>query len=133
MATKTQPEIPVGMERIYRRFERWRKSHRGRLPIPAALWAAAAEVAREHGLFRTAKTLRLEHNKLKRMVASAKPAVRRAPAPPASFLELVAPQAVGLTECVIELQGPRGKMRIQWKGTAAPDLAGLSRTLWESA
>ena len=122
------------MQRIYRRFERWRKSHRGRLPIPEALWAAVAELAREHGVFRTAKTLRLEHSKLKGMVKSTKPAVRRAPAPPpASFLELVAPQAVGLTECVIELQGPRGKMRIQWKGTAAPDLAGLSRTLWEPA
>ena len=134
MATKTQPEIPVGMERIYRRFERWRKSHRGRLPIPAPLWAAAAEVAREHGLFRTAKTLRLEHNKQKRTVASAKPAVRRAPAPPsAGFLELVAPRAASPTECVIELEGPRGKMRIEWKGTAAPDLAGLSRALWESA
>ena len=36
-------------------------------------------------------------------------------------------------ECVIELEGPRGKMRIEWKGTAAPDLAGLSRALWESA
>jgi hypothetical protein len=133
MATKTQPEIPVGMERIYRRFERWRKSHRGRLPIPAPLWAAAAAAAREHGLFRTAKTLRLEHNKLKRMVASAKPAVRLAPAPRAGgFLELVAPQAVSPTECVIELEGPRGKMRIQWKGAAAPDLAGLSRALWES-
>jgi hypothetical protein len=52
-------------------------------------------------------------------------------------LELVAPQGVpsgpGLTECVIELQGPRGKMRIQWKGVTAPDLAGLSRALWESA
>jgi hypothetical protein len=133
MATKTPPEIPVGMERIYRRFERWRKSHLGRLPIPAPLWAAAAEVAREHGLFRTAKTLRLEHNKLKRMVASAKPTVRRAPAPPAGFLELVAPQAASPIECVIELEGPRGKMRIQWKGATAPDLAGLSRALWESA
>ena len=133
MATNTQPEIPVGMEKIYRRFERWRKSHRGRLPIPAPLWAAAAEVAREHGLFRTAKTLRLEHNKLKRMVASAKPAVRRAPEPPAGFLELVAPRTASPTECVIELEGPRGRMRIEWKGTAAPDLAGLSRTLWESA
>jgi hypothetical protein len=133
MATKTLPEIPVGMERIYRRFERWRKSHRGRLPIPAPLWAAAAAAAREHGLFRTAKTLRLEHNKLKRMVASAKPAVRLAPAPRAGgFLELVAPQAVSPTECVIELEGPRGKMLIQWKGAAAPDLAGLSRALWES-
>ena len=134
MTTKTLPEVPVGMQRIYRRFERWRRSRHGRSPIPAALWVAAAEVAREHGVFRTAKTLRLEYGKLKGMVASAKPAVRRAPAPPpAGFLELVAPQAVSSTECVIELEGPRGKMRIQWKGAAAPDLAGLSRALWESA
>jgi hypothetical protein len=106
------------------------------LPIPEALWAAAAELAREHGVFRTAKTLRLEHNKLKRMVKSAKPAVRRTPAPPpAGFLELVAPlsSVPGLTECVIELEGPRGKVRIQWKRSTAPDLAGLSRALWESA
>src|ERR1017187_8411555 len=81
MTTKTLPEVPVGMQRIYRRFERWRKSHRGRLPIPEALWAAVAELAREHGVFRTAKTLRLEHSKLKGMVKvkSTKPAVRRAP------------------------------------------------------
>jgi hypothetical protein len=100
-------------------------------------------VAREHGIFRTAKTLRLEHNKLKRMVESAKPAVRRVrrvrraptPQPAVGFLELVAPLSAGpgLTECVIELEGPRGKMRIQWKGSTAPDLAGLSRSLWESA
>lgn len=138
MTTKTLPEVPVGMQRIYRRFERWRSSHCGRLPIPAALWAAAAVVAREHGVFRTAKTLHLEHNKLKGMVKSTKPAARRAPAPPpAGCLELVAPQGVpsgpGPTECVIELEGPRGKMRIQWKGVTAPDLAGLSRALWESA
>ena len=132
MAIKAQLEVPTGMQRIYRRFERWRSSHRGRLPIPDALWASAAETAREHGVFRTAKILRLEYGKLKRTVESAAP-VRRAPAPPAGFLELVAPQAAGLTECLIELEGPRGKMRIQWKGATAPDLAGLSRALWESA
>src|ERR1035441_5460031 len=88
MTTKTLPEVPVGMQRIYRRFERWRKSHRGRLPIPEALWAAAAELAREHGVFRTAKTLGLEHSKLKGMVKvkSTKPAVRRAPTPPGGGL-----------------------------------------------
>jgi hypothetical protein len=136
MTTKTQPEVPIGMQMIYRRFERWRSSHQGRLPIPEALWAAAAAVAREHGVFRTAKILRLEYGKLKRMAGLAVP-VRRAPAPPADFLELVAPQRLStgsdLTECVIELEGPRGTMRIQWKGAAAPDLAGLSRALWESA
>jgi hypothetical protein len=137
MTTKTVPEVPIGMQRIYRRFERWRSSHRGRLPIPKALWASAAEVAREHGVFRTAKILHLEHGKLKRMVASAKPAVRRAAAPSVGFLELIAPQGVTsgscLTECVIEVEGPRGKIRIQWKGATAPDLAGLSRALWEPA
>jgi len=61
---------------------------------------------------------------------------RRTPAP-AEFLELVAlpgaPSGPGLSECLIELEGPRGKMRIQWKGATAPDLAGLGRALWESA
>ena len=132
MTTKAVLEVPPGMQRIHRRFERWRSSHQGRLPIPEALWASAAAVAREHGVFRTAKILRLEYGKLNRMVETAAP-VRRAPAPSAEFLELVAPQPAGLTECLIELEGPRGKMRIQWKGAAAPDLAGLSRALWGAA
>jgi hypothetical protein len=74
MATKAVLEVAPGMQRIYRRFEHWRGSHQGRLPIPEALWAAAAELAREHGVGRTAKILRLEHGRLKRMVKSAPPA-----------------------------------------------------------
>jgi len=133
MTTNTLPEVPTGMQGVHRRLERWQSSHQGRLPIPPALWASAAEAAREYGVGRTAKILRLEHGRLKRMMKSVAPAVRQATAPPAGFLELVAPQAVGLTECVIELEGPRGKMRIQWKGATAPDLAELSRALRESA
>jgi hypothetical protein len=137
MTEKAAPEIPDGMRRIYRRFERWRSSHQTRVPIPPALWASAAAAAREHGVFRTAKILRLEYAKLKRLAESSTAPVKRRAASTAEFLELVAPQASpsgsGLTECVIELEGPRGKMRVQWKGVAAPDLAGLSRGLWESA
>ena len=63
-------------------------------------------MAREHGVFRTAKILRLEHIRLKGMVKPATPAVRRAAAAaPLNFLELVAPQAVSGTECVIEVEG----------------------------
>jgi len=122
-------------ERICRRFERWRSLHRGRVPIPEGLWAAAAAVAREHGVFQTAKVLRLEYGKLKRMVEAVASGVRSAAGRPlgsATFLELVPPQAIGLSECLIELEGPGGKIRIQWKGTTAPDLASLSRALWES-
>ncbi|HEY5174546.1 MAG TPA: hypothetical protein VII95_03160 [Terriglobales bacterium] len=128
----TRPAVPLGMRRVYGRFERWRKSHTGRLPIPERLWASAAELAREHGVFRTAKVLRLEYGKLKRMAESAGSIGCSATAP-TSFVELVAPPAMGRSECLIELEGPRGKMRIQWKGTTGPDLAGLSRALWESA
>ena len=143
------PDIPLDMQKVYRRFERWRNAHTGRLPIPARLWAAAMELAREHGVSPTAQALRLEYGKLKQLLESASPLPKRlakrrvakvraaglhrtrSSAPPA-FLELMTSPALGQAECVIELQGCRGKMRIQWKGTTAPDLGGLSRALWES-
>jgi len=47
------PDIPHDMQRLYRRFERWRSGLTGRLPIPDPLWTAAAGLARERrtGLF----------------------------------------------------------------------------------
>ena len=132
MATKEPLEVPVDLQRVCRRFERWRKGHKARLPIPEPMWMAAAEAARKHGVFRAAKALRLEYGKLKQMVETG-PVPARSTTVPATFLELVPSQTVGLAECLIEMEGPRGKMRIQWKGTTAPDLAGLSRMLWESA
>jgi len=129
MAT-AEADVPVAMRKVYRRLERWRSKRTGRAPIPESLWAAAVELAKEHGVFRTAQVLHLEYGKLKRLLEAAGPATRPV-APRTAFLELMAP--AGSSECVIELEGPRGKMRIQWKGATAPDLAGLSRALWESA
>ena len=127
---RQQPEIPIGMEKVYRRFERWRNAHQGsRPPIPEKLWNSAAETARRHGIFRTAKVLRLDYVKLKHLtgsVDSPEPSTK-----PPAFFELVSPQAAGLSECVIEIEGRRGKIRVEWKGITAPDLAALSRTLWE--
>jgi hypothetical protein len=129
MAT-AETDVPVTMRKVYWRLERWRSQRTGRDPIPESLWAAAVKLAREHGVFRTSQVLHLEYGKLKRLL-EASGSVTPPTAPRTAFLELMAP--AGLSECVIELAGPRGKMRIQWKGTTAPDLAGLSRVLWESA
>ena len=132
---RAAPGIPDGMRVVHGRFARWRKSHTGRLPIPESLWRAAVEVAGEHGVFRTAKALRLEYGKLKRLTTESHAGGQRTvrlSAPP-GFVELLTPGTGGGTECLIELEGPRGKMRIQWKGGTTPDLAGLSRVLWESA
>jgi len=88
MSANEQLEIPAGMQRVCRRFERWREGRKARLPIPEALWAAAAEAAREHGVFRVSKALHLEYGKLKRM-AETRPAVVRPAMAPTTFLELV--------------------------------------------
>jgi hypothetical protein len=72
-ALRDDGEVPVGMRRVCQRFERWRRGHKARLPIPEKLWASAAQAAREHGVFRTAKILRLEYGKLKRMAETGLP------------------------------------------------------------
>ena len=129
------PAAPADLRELSGRFEDWRRRRRGKLPIPEPLWAAAAELARLHGVCQTAQALRLEYKKLKQLTdgeAGCKPVPRRRALAPATFVEL-APPPTAAAECVIELEGPRGKLRIQWKGATAPDLAGISRVLWESA
>ena len=143
---RESPDISPKMRKVLRRFERWRSAHTGRLPIPQRLWTAAVELAGAHGVFQTAKALRLDYSKLKQLLGSSG-AVKRSGATrvarvksrrmrseaPAAFMELLAsPTAALVSECLIELEGRRGKMRIQWKGTAAPDLGGLGRAFWES-
>jgi hypothetical protein len=131
MRTKERPDIPHGMRRVYRRFERWRSKHPGvRLPIPKALWISAAEAAQQNGVGRTAQILGLDFGKLKQLAEAGTVATKNAAKPP-TFVELIGSQTRGMSECLIEMEGPHGKMRIQWKGTTVPDLAGLGRALWE--
>ena len=50
MANEITVILP-NMRKVYRRLERWRSAHTGRLPFLKRLWAAAAELAQEHGFF----------------------------------------------------------------------------------
>jgi hypothetical protein len=131
MSKRAEYEIPTGLKEAQQRFAEWRSSHSGRRPIPEPLWTLAAELASQHGVFRTAQVLRLDYTKLKQRTPAAAPVEKPASAPPAAFVELITPAATQACECVIEVEGPRGRMRIEWKGATAPDLAGLSRVLWE--
>jgi hypothetical protein len=128
MSRRAQYDIPAELKDAQQRFEEWRTSHSGRRPIPEPLWTLAAEQAAQHGVFRTAQVLRLDYVKLKRQMKGTAPVAQAAPA----FVELIAqPPAAAVCECTIEVEGPRGRMRVEWKGSTAPDLAGLSRALWE--
>jgi hypothetical protein len=116
------------IEKLRIRFEEWRQSRKGRSAIPDRLWAAAAELARQHGVHRTATALRLDGARLKQRMAEASP--RPAPAAPAAFLELLTPRALPSgPEYIIEWEGRAGKLRIHCKGVSAAELATLSRAL----
>jgi hypothetical protein len=121
----------ITIEEAKARFEAWRQNRRGKSSIPDELWAAAVEVARREGVNRASTELRVEWNHLKRRMDAASAASAK-PVPPA-FVELVAPRAQSLPECVIELECHRGKLRIQLKNVPASYLATLSRELWEPA
>jgi hypothetical protein len=101
------------IEEVRARFEDWRQKRQGKAAIPGELWVAAA--IWPAGLASTG-------GKLKRLMVA-----------PPSFVELVAPHVPVIAECSMELEGRRGKIRIQLKGSSAADLTALSRMLWDLA
>ena len=143
MGIKTTGDLPARLEGLRRRFERWRRTRKGRDRIPEPLWASAVKLAGKYGLQRTARTLRLEYNALKKRVeqkaviagiereAAATASKSPAGTAGATFLELPAAGWAGFGECILELEDASGAtMRVHLKGVAAPDLAALSRSFW---
>ena len=137
------PDISPDMRKVYRRLRRWRNSHARRVPIPDSLWAEAGELAREHGINRTAKALHLEYGKLKdraealgqekkvvRKMRSAIPRHAVSTAAP-TFMELITPRSGCAASAVVEREGPRGRMKIELKGVGTAELVALSRALWD--
>ena len=136
MNTRQARDLPARLERVQRRFERWRRVHKARSRISDSLWAAAVKVAGTYGICRTARALRVDYYSLKERVeqqCATAPALRKV-GTVATFLELAPPSQAGLGECTVELEDAVGaKMRVHLKGFEAPDLAALSRSFWNPA
>ena len=137
MRSKRAQVIPARLEAGRRRFERWRRTRTGRSRIPERLWTSAVRLAGAYGLCRTARTLRLDYNALKRRVesadvndSSAGPGSKRktrtpsrsnarksARDPAMTFVEFPPLERMGAPECIVELEHPHGaKMRIRFTG-----------------
>ena len=124
----TSISTSLGLEDARRHIARWRETrpYRG-APMPAALWAAAVALARQHGLYTTARTLRVDYGSLKKRLTAA--AGVRVSAP--TFVELAAAPPTGLRACVIELEARRGRrMRIEVNGVTPADLVALTQVAW---
>jgi hypothetical protein len=133
VTSKNVVSVPARMEQARQRLEQWRTARTGREPIPEKFWNSAVGLAGLYGLFQTAQTLRLDYGKLKRLMESPRPAAKTPRLKAPAFVELIAPQAAGASECMLELESTRsGRLRIQWKGAVPPELAGLIR-MWRDA
>lgn len=116
------------------RFDEWRRSASAAGRIPDSLWNLAADVAREHGLSRTATALKLGYYDLKKRVAERAalvlPARRGTMAD--GFVELSPATLTMPCQCTIECEKPCGsRLRIEVQGSM-PDIEALGRSFWES-
>lgn len=133
MRTRMARDYPAWLERLRRRFDRWRQTCDGRSRIPEVLWASAVKAVSRYGLNPTARALRLDYYSLKRRVEATASRSRSERRPAVEFIELASPLSGSAPECVLELEHPRGaKMRVQLKGTRAPDLTALSEGFWKA-
>ncbi len=122
------------LEQVEQRFARWRESRTQGQRIPGALWAAAAGVARQHGVHRTARELRLDYNGLKKRMGHVG-AATRGPNIGTEFVELLGAVAPGVAvcECAVEMENVRGaRMRVQLNAGGLAALPGLCSAFWSA-
>jgi len=94
---------------LQRRLAEWRSSHAPRSPLPEDLWSAAVELARKHGLHRTARTLPIDYVNLRRRLSGTSKS--QSPVPP-KFVELF--PAPAQRRCCIEILRVPSSGSVDW-------------------
>ncbi len=123
MGSRGTRALPAPLEAVRRRFEHWRRTREGHSRIPDPLWNSAVKLSVTFGIHRTAKTLRLNADSLKRRVASGDGSDSPRREATATFVELVSSGPPCSPECIVELEHPDGtKMRIQVAGSQSSEV-----------
>jgi hypothetical protein len=121
--------LPADLLQARSRFQTWRGRRKVGERIPQPLWTLAVQLAKAHGVSRTAAALGLDYYRLKELATAA--ASEPHPSGPA-FLELTPPVLVA-KQCRFELDNGAGAtMRVQLVGYDAAELEALSRSFWNA-
>jgi len=122
--------------RMRQRLDDWRSRHNRGVAFPPALWSAAGRIAGRHGVFRTARALGLEYNKLKGksgVIPRVPGKTRTSSVPkPVKFIELTGAMPVIPSGCRLSLQNANGQ-RLQLEmapGAATEMVLQLCRSGW---
>jgi hypothetical protein len=120
--------IPEPISELQAQVEQFRSTHPKRTRLPASFWQSATELARQHGIYVVAHSLRLDYTTLKKHASgsSAPSRPRRNKAAKAKFVELIGAAHERVDEYVIEFESVHGpKLRVHCKTAAPPDWAAL--------
>ena len=121
--------LPESISELQAQLAEFRSTHPPRTRLPPSLWQSAADLARCHGLYVVARSLKLDYCKLKKHVSGPESATRvhNNKAQP-KFMELIGATRETRDEYVIEFECARGrKLRIHYKTNAPPDWPTLLR------
>lgn len=120
--------VPEGLEQLRQRLDEFRSTHPLRSRLPESLWTAAAELAKRHGLYQTARTLRLDYVGLKRRMENGGQSRQKRTTVAPSFMEFIAAGAKPVTDCTIEVESAQGgKLRLNLQAVATTELVNLIR------
>ena len=131
MNPRLPANVPMPLSIARRQLDQWRNQQQGRKRLPQELWSKAVALAREHGLNKTARTLGLKYDSLRKHLEAAPPVVSDPGKARPEFMELL-PEAMipSSLECTIEWEEGNGaKIRMHVKGASMTDLASFARGL----
>lgn len=116
---------PFSFEPLAQRLKAWRVDRTRGKRIPEDLWKAAADLARVHGLSRTATELKLNYYDLQRRLAGVGKVGPR-PKPTAHFVEMAAPVPAAPGEHgTLELVQSWGRLRLRLPNASPKDLLAM--------
>ena len=120
--------LPESIAELQAQLAEFRSTHPPRTRLPAPLWQSAAALARCHGLYVVARSLKLDYSTLKKhLSSSAEGRGTRKKAQP-KFIELIGATGHSVDEYLIEFESARGrKLRIHCKTNTPPDWPVLLR------
>jgi hypothetical protein len=125
-----QPDpLPESITQIQAQLQQFRATHALRTKLPATLWQSAAGLARSHGVYVVARSLKLDYSTLKRHLNGSPRSVSRLwKKSPPKFVELIGAPRQTVDEYLIEFESARGrKLRIHCKTNTPPDWPVLLR------
>jgi len=129
MSPRPPANTPTPLSIARHQLDQWRNQQQGRKRLPQELWSKAVALAREHGLNKTARTLGLKYDSLKKHLEASPAGASGAGRARPEFMELLPREMMPSSlECMIEWENASGgKMRMHVKGASMADLASFAR------